>query len=184
MLAVVFASFSVQAHEPPVSQYRVNQLSAPAGLNAGCVSGYSTTESITRINDLGVVNAAANCFTTVDPAHSVGAVDINDLGEIAGLIAENSQPDFFSPCDPRVAVRWERDGRERLLPHLPGAVSSQPFGVGGRGSVLPVHRQQPGARGAVERRPGLRFDPAAGTTTIMTVACHNQRMFVLTPAGR
>lgn len=71
-----------------------------------------------------------------DSARSAEATDINDLGEISGRITTNSQPDFFNQCDRGVAVRWDRDGRERSLPHLPGAVSSHAFAVGYDGETI------------------------------------------------
>jgi hypothetical protein len=71
-----------------------------------------------------------------DPAHSAEATDINDLGEVAGRITTDSQSGVFNQCDRSVAVRWERNGRERVLPHLPGAVSSHAFGVGYDGEVV------------------------------------------------
>ncbi|HEU5135507.1 MAG TPA: hypothetical protein VFU13_10230 [Steroidobacteraceae bacterium] len=403
--AGLLCAFGAQAHEPAVSRYRVTQLPIPDSLTDGCVDGYSAGASITRINDFGVVNATANCYSTVDPAtgtlqflsgtfvaapwfgavelprsgpvasysyninnrgelfgyefgtpegggiyatkwslaggreriffdpacgenlqfqaavdgngrytvgwalrgdpslpppvdqlciktrwvirnaagvetsgplggspsainvhdvavgtvdrsavryhvptgqlvvlhaadpaHSVDATDINDLGEVAGRISTNSQPDFANGCDPGVAVRWERDGREIVLPHLPGAVSSHAYGVGydgetvgdsGAGQYCPFSDNSseravlwkgglvydlntliPRSAGitltyayAVNRRgqitaggyvnsepltlcPSSQFDPVTGTSTITTVPCHNQRMFLLTPVGR
>ena len=43
---------------------------------------------------------------------------------------------MYNRCDPGVAVRWERDGTERVLPHLPGAVSSHAFAVGYDGETV------------------------------------------------
>lgn len=71
-----------------------------------------------------------------DSAHSAEAVEINDLGESVGRITRNSQPDFMNSCDPGTAVRWDRNGRERLLPHLPGAVSSHAYGLGNDGETV------------------------------------------------
>lgn len=69
--------------------------------------------------------------------HSAEAFDINDLGEVAGRISENLSPPGSTPqCDPGVAVRWDRDGRERVLQHLPGAVSSHAFAVGHDGETV------------------------------------------------
>jgi len=74
---------------------------------------------------------------TADATHSAEAQDINDLGEVTGRISQNaSPPSPLTECDPGVAVRWERDGRERVLPHLPGAVSSRGFGVGHDGETV------------------------------------------------
>ena len=33
-------------------------------------------------------------------------------------------------------MRWDRQGRERVLPHLPGAVSSRAYGLGYDGEVV------------------------------------------------
>lgn len=72
-----------------------------------------------------------------DATHSTEAYDINDLGEVAGRISLNISPPGATPhCDPGVALRWERDGREQALPHLPGAVSSNAFGVGYDGETV------------------------------------------------
>jgi uncharacterized membrane protein len=134
-----------------------------------------------------------------------------------------------------VAVRWERDGRERVLPHLPGAVSSHAFGVGydgetvgdsgagqycsytdnsGERAVLwlggrafDLNTLIPRSAGitltyaySVNRRgqitasgydndepltlcPIVQYDSNGGSS-LVAVACHNTRMFVLTPVGR
>jgi uncharacterized membrane protein len=71
-----------------------------------------------------------------DSAHSIEANDINGLGEIAGRILVNAQPDFYNRCDKGTAVRWERDGRERELPNLPGAVASHAWAVGYDGETV------------------------------------------------
>lgn len=73
-----------------------------------------------------------------DATHTAQANDINDLGEVAGRISENTgSPDPGSQCGgPGVAVRWDRDGREHALPHLPGGVSSHAFGVGYHGETV------------------------------------------------
>jgi len=71
-----------------------------------------------------------------DDTHSAEASDINDLGEAVGRVFRNVSPPGFSQCDPGVAVRWERDGREIVLPHLPGAVASRAFGAGYDGETV------------------------------------------------
>lgn len=71
-----------------------------------------------------------------DAEHSVDPTHINDLGEVSGRIATDAVPGVFNLCDPGVAVRWERDGTEHVLPHLPGAVSSHAFAVGYDGETV------------------------------------------------
>jgi uncharacterized membrane protein len=168
-----------------------------------------------------------------DAAHSSEATDINDLGDIVGRVTRSSQPGFNYPCDPSVAVRWDRNGGEHSLPHLPGAVSSHAFGVGYHGEIVgdsgagnycdftdnateravlwkdgrahdltalipksagitltyaySVNRRgQITAGGYVNDEPSRlcvtqRYDPTTGIANLVTVSCHNQRMFVLTP---
>jgi hypothetical protein len=69
-------------------------------------------------------------------AHSALATGINDLGEISGRILQNAQADISNSCDRSVAVRWDRTGRESVLPHLPGAVSSRAYDVGHDGVTV------------------------------------------------
>jgi hypothetical protein len=71
-----------------------------------------------------------------DDAHSAEASRVNDLGEIAGRITQNSTPGTYNQCDASVVVRWNRDGRETTLPHLPGAISSRVFGIGYDGETI------------------------------------------------
>ena len=75
---------------------------------------------------------------------------------------------YMNPqCVPGVAVRWDRDGRERALPHLPGAVSSRAYRrrlrrrdrgrFGRRGAVLPATTDNShGTRRVVEGWPRVR----------------------------
>ncbi len=53
------------------------------------------------------------------------AQDINDDAEVAGYL---SQQNKF--CGQATAVSWDREGRMRSLPHLPGQVSSRAHAVG------------------------------------------------------
>jgi hypothetical protein len=204
----------------------------PAGINAFDVAVGTSDRSAIRYH---VPTGQTRVLHAADSAHSVEVADINDLGEVAGRITLNQTPDVYNQCDPSVAVRWERDGRERVLPHLPGAVSSHAFGVGYDGetvgdsgagqycgftdnsleravlwkggrafdlnTLIPrsagitltyaysVNRLgQITAGGYVNAEPvrlcpSSEFDPATGTSTIITVPCHNQHMFVLTPSG-
>ena len=206
---------------------------SPSAINAHDVAVGTVARSAVRYH---VPTGQSVVLHAADPAHSVDATDINDLGEVAGRITVNAQPDFYNQCDPGVAVRWERDGRETVLPHLPGAVASHAFGVGydgetvgdsgagqycaftdnsgeravlwKAGRVFDLNTLIPRVAGitltyayAVNRRgqitaggyvnaepltrcPSSQFDPATGTSTIVTVPCHNQHMFLLTPVGR
>ena len=106
---------------------------SPAALNAQDVAVGIVNRAAVRYH---VPTGQTVVLHAVDSAHSAEATDINDQGEIAGRITVNSRPDFFNQCDPGVAVRWDRNGREYLLPHLPGAVSSHAFGVGYDGEVV------------------------------------------------
>jgi len=56
------------------------------------------------------------------------AKDINDLGESAGYSFVYPSSDAICPRD--TALRWDRAGSERVLPHLPGAVSSRAAAAG------------------------------------------------------
>jgi uncharacterized membrane protein len=72
-----------------------------------------------------------------DATHSAEADDVNDLGQVVGRVSQNvSTPGSATQCDPGVAVRWERDGSELVLPHLPGAVSSHGLGIGDDGEAV------------------------------------------------
>lgn len=204
---------------------------SPSAINAHDVAAGTMDRSAVKFH---VPTGQLTVLRPADSAHSAEATDINDLGEVAGRISQNEYPDISNQCDPGVAVRWERNGRERALPHLPGAVSSRAFGVGYNGETVGdsgagVYCNFPDSsheravlwkagraydlntlipRGAgvtltyaysVNRRgqitaggylndepmtlcPTLEVDPETGM--VMTVPCHNQRMFVLTPAGR
>ena len=84
-----------------------------------------------------VPTAHVRVLHAADDAHSAEAYDINDLGEVAGRISQNSSPQESTPqCDPGIAVRWERDGREHVLPNLPGAVASHAYSVGYDGETV------------------------------------------------
>jgi hypothetical protein len=54
--------------------------------------------------------------------------DINDLGESAGY--SFNYPSGDAICARGMALRWDRAGNERVLPHLPGAVSSRAAAAG------------------------------------------------------
>jgi len=206
---------------------------SPAAINIQNVAVGTVDRSGVRYH---VPSGQLTVLHAADSAHSVDPTDINDLGEVAGRITQNAQPDVFNACDPSVAVRWERDGHERVLPHLPGAVSSHAFGVGYDGETVgdsgagaycsytdnsgeraalweggrafDLNTLIPRAAGitltyayAVNRRgqitaggyvndepmtlcPSYQYDSNNGTVSVVTVACHNTHMFVLTPVGR
>jgi hypothetical protein len=106
---------------------------SPTAINAFDVAVGTVNRSAVRYH---VPTGQISVLHAADSAHSIDATDINDLGEIAGRIITNARPDAYNQCDPSVAVRWERDGRERVLPHLPGAVSSHAYGVGYDGETV------------------------------------------------
>jgi hypothetical protein len=62
--------------------------------------------------------------------------DINDLGEVVGY-ANAPPPEVATvSCGPSVGLRWERDGRERILNNLPGAKSSRAWSTGYDGETV------------------------------------------------
>ena len=202
----------------------------PAAINAFNVAVGSSDRSAISYH---VPTAQLRVLHAADATHSAEATDINDLGEVAGRVFENTSPPGTSQCNaPGVAVRWERDGTESVLPHLPGAVSSHAFGVGidgetvgdsgvandcgsgvratlwkgGRAfdlnALIPrstritlTHALSINRRGQISaggfdndepltQCPKVGFDPVTGAPVFSVVACHNQRMYVLTPVGR
>jgi hypothetical protein len=106
---------------------------SPNSLNAFDVAVGSSERSAIRYH---VPTARVSVLHAADSTHSAEATYVNDFGEAAGRITTNSVAETSSQCDPGVAVRWDRDGREQLLPHLPGAVSSHAFGVGYNGETV------------------------------------------------
>lgn len=64
---------------------------------------------------------------STDSTNAAVAKDINDHGESAGL-SVTYPPD--GSCPRNTALRWDRAGSERVLPHLPGAVSSRAAAAG------------------------------------------------------
>ena len=106
---------------------------SPAAINALNVAAGTVNRSAVRYH---LPTGQTTVLHAADSAHSAEATDINDLGEVSGRITTNTQPDALNQCDPGVAVVWDRGGRERVLPHLPGAVSSHAFGVGYNGETV------------------------------------------------
>jgi hypothetical protein len=105
---------------------------APTAINAWNVAVGIADRSAISYH---VPTAQVRVLHASDATHSAEANDINDLGEVTGRISLNINPPGSAQCDPGVAVRWER-GREHVLPHLPGAVSSHGFGVGYDGETV------------------------------------------------
>jgi hypothetical protein len=107
---------------------------APAAINAFNVAVGTADRSAIRYD---VPTAQVRMLHAADATHSAEATDINDLGDVVGRISVNtSTPGFVNECDRGVAVRWDRDGRENLLPHLPGAVASRAHGLGYAGETV------------------------------------------------
>ena len=107
---------------------------APAAINSFSVAVGTSDRSAIRYH---VPTAQVRMLHAADATHSAEASDINDFGEVVGRISVNtSSPGFVNQCNPGVAVRWERDGREILLPHPPGAVASRAFGLGHEGETV------------------------------------------------
>jgi len=106
----------------------------PAAINAFNMAVGTSDGSAIRYH---VPTRQVRVLHAADATHSAAASDINDLGEVAGTISPiASPPGSGTPCNPGVAVRWDRDGREHLLPHLPGAVASRASGVGYDGETV------------------------------------------------
>jgi len=103
----------------------------PAAINALNVAVGTSDGSAIRYH---VPTGQLRVLHASDATHNAVASDINDLGEVAGTISLNTSP--VTPCPLGVAVRWERDGREHLLPNLPGAAASRAVGVGYDGETV------------------------------------------------
>src|SRR4051794_35967670 len=67
MSCALFVALGAWARDP-VSRYRVTEVSIPSSLQSKCLAAYSAGASITKINDFGIFNAVANCYTAIDPA--------------------------------------------------------------------------------------------------------------------
>jgi hypothetical protein len=65
---------------------------------------------------------------STDSTNGAIARDINDLGESAGV--SYTYPPGDLTCPRYTALRWDRAGIERVLPHLAGAVSSRAASAG------------------------------------------------------
>jgi hypothetical protein len=107
---------------------------SPAAINAFNVAVGSSDRSAISYH---VPTAQVRVLHAADATHSAEATDINDLGQVVGRVFENVIPPVPNTCNAiGVAVRWERDGSESALPHLPGAVSSHAFGAGYDGETV------------------------------------------------
>lgn len=102
----------------------LNALNVAVGVSARAAIRYHVPTGQTRV------------LHAPDDTHSAEATDINDLGEVAGRITQDLAPGTFSQCSPSVAARWDRNDRETVLPHLPGAISSHAWGVGYDGETV------------------------------------------------
>jgi hypothetical protein len=90
---------------------------------------------------------------TGDNLQRATTTDINDAGEVSGYLGNfvpDPQPGDCGPIS-ALAVRWDRNDVETLLPDLPGAVSSRAWGVG------------PGALTVGDSGPGQYCDPQNST---------------------
>ena len=67
-----------------------------------------------------------------DGVHGAIPNDINDLGLMAGYAYDYTSAN----CSRFSALRWDRQGNETPLPHLPGAVSSRASAIGYDGEVV------------------------------------------------
>ena len=104
----------------------------PAAINAFNVAVGTSDRSAISYH---LPTAQVRVLHAADATHSAEATAINDLGEVAGRVFENIPGP--NQCNaPGVAVHWDRDGTENVLPHLPGAVSSHAFDVGNDGETV------------------------------------------------
>jgi uncharacterized membrane protein len=103
----------------------------PAAINAFNVAVGTSSGSAIRYH---LPTGQVRVLHAADATNNAAASDINDLGEVAGTISPNASSG--APCNPGVAVRWDRDGRERQLPNLPDAVASHASGVGYDGETV------------------------------------------------
>ena len=71
-----------------------------------------------------------------DAGRNIDPVDINDLGEVAGFANLVVAGSLNPTCGPSIALRWERDGRERTLSNLPGQLSARAWAVGYDGEAV------------------------------------------------
>jgi hypothetical protein len=108
-------------------------LGRPTSLNAFDVAVGSAERSAIRLH---LPTGGIRVLHAADADHSAEARHINDLGEVAGRVLQNQTPDVFDECDPSIAIRWDRLGRERVLPHLRGATSSRAWAVGYDGETV------------------------------------------------
>ena len=106
---------------------------SPSSMNAFGVAVGTSNRSAVRYH---VPSGELRVLHAADSAHSAEATHINDLGEVAGRVTQSTEPLQNPQCIPGVAVRWDRDGRERALPHLPGAVASRAYAVGYDGETV------------------------------------------------
>ena len=106
---------------------------SPASLNSFSVAVGIAARAAIRYD---VPTGQTRVLHAPDDTHSAEATNINDLGEAAGRIVQDIAPGNFSQCSPGVAVRWDRNDLELVLPHLPGAVSSRAWAVGYGGETI------------------------------------------------
>ena len=106
---------------------------SPSSMNTFSVAVGTSSRSAVRYH---VPSGELRVLHAADATHSAEATHINDLGEVAGRVTRNTDPLQNPQCVPGVAVRWDRDGRERALPHLPGAVASRAYAVGYDGETV------------------------------------------------
>jgi hypothetical protein len=108
-------------------------LGAPNAVNAFNVAVGNSGRSAIRYH---VPSGETRILHAADDSHSADAFHINDLGDVVGRVVDDEVAGVYNPCDPGIAVRWDRNGAEFVLPHLPGAVSSRAYGAGYSGEVV------------------------------------------------
>jgi hypothetical protein len=71
-----------------------------------------------------------------DDLHRFEAIDLNDRGHVVGRSVTATTDELRFECDPGLALRWDPNGVEHQLPHLPGKVSSRALGIAENGDIV------------------------------------------------
>ena len=101
-------------------------------------SGVGVWQQNTAIR-FNVVTKELRVLRTGDEAHQAVATDINDLGEVSGnltTIDPTGGAPGGCPTLSAIALRWDRNDRESVLPRLPGTTSTRAWNVGTDGETV------------------------------------------------
>jgi hypothetical protein len=79
--ATLLASASVAAHGPgPAPRYQVDEIIAPAALQAPCLPGLHSNATSATVNDFGIVSGNFSCITHFNPDPAVE--ELNSAGGV------------------------------------------------------------------------------------------------------